>query len=343
MPRAIGAAVFAALVGFLSTPICPSLPANIPRSTGVTPRPSTASSGSLQAGSMQGWPSVCLWTELPTRLLGWATWTVRQFFPWGFLVALFGLWRLDRRLHAWWLATLLIFLAFTIYALGYNTTDSLTYLIPAFAVMALWFAEGLSAAFLQLRSRPAAFAALLMLAMIAVPIALGARNWRTHDLHGEDIARAFIASALTEAEPNSVILTAGDERTFALWYGIYGLGKRPDVALLNVNLYGYEWYRRSLAETHPDLLPFDGSAPPLESLIITMAAERPVYAAEDLGLNLPEQAEPGEATHSSGVLTRLPRTAALTALAAGSSAERGSLLREASESCLIVRHRPPVA
>jgi len=52
-----------------------------------------------------------------------------------------------------------------------------------------------------------------------------------------------------------VIVAVGDERTFALWYGVYGLRQRPDIAILNVNLYGYEWYRAALAETHPDLLP----------------------------------------------------------------------------------------
>jgi 4-amino-4-deoxy-L-arabinose transferase-like glycosyltransferase len=308
MPRALGAAALAALAGLLVYAYLPLAASQRPPINWGDPatldRVLWVATGRLYAGLAFGLPL----PALPARLLGWATWSVRQFFPWGLLLALFGLWRLDRRLRGWWLVTLLVFFTFTLYALTYNTNDSLTYLLPAFAVTALWLAEGLNAAFLWLRSRPAAAVAILILAVLALPVASIAANWSTQDLRKDDAARAFMTSALAEAEPNAVILTAGDERTFALWYGIYGLGQRHDVALINVNLYGYDWYRRSLAETHPNLLPFIGSAPPLESLIARLAAEQPVYAAEDLGLALPESIghpEPEGAAHSSGVLTRL--------------------------------------
>ena len=84
-------------------------------------------SGRLYAGLAFGLPLA----ELPARLLGWASWTARQFLPWGLLLVLGGLWRLEGRLRGWWMATLLVWLAFTVYAIGYNTTDSLTYMIPA--------------------------------------------------------------------------------------------------------------------------------------------------------------------------------------------------------------------
>ncbi len=90
-----------------------------------------------------------------------------------------------------------------------------------------------------------------------------------------------------DAAPDSVILTVSDERTFALWYAVYGQRRRPDVAVVNVNLYGYEWYRRTLAETHVNLLPSEDEAPDIETLITELAGRVPVYAAEDLGLNLP--------------------------------------------------------
>jgi hypothetical protein len=175
--------------------------------------------------------------------------------------------------------------------------------------MAIWLAEGLHGVFLRLRGRAgalavAALAAAATLAAIALPVASVGTNWRTHNLAQEHGARAFLDAALAEAETGAVILTAGDQRTFALWYGIYGLGRRPDLAVINVNLWGYEWHRRSLAETHPYLLPLLDAAPPLEALIASLAAVRPVYAAEDLGLDLP-QLEPSEAGQAPGVLTRL--------------------------------------
>jgi 4-amino-4-deoxy-L-arabinose transferase-like glycosyltransferase len=224
--------------------------------------------------------------ELPARLAGWATTVVRQFAPWGLALALVGLWQLDRRLRAWWATTLFVWLAFTIYAIGYNSTDSDAYLLPAFAIMALWLAEGIAALLEQARrSRPlaAAAAVLLALALVAGPAFL--RYWEEAALSPHLEAEVFWRTALMKAEPDALILTGGDARTFALWYAVYGLRARPDVAVMNVNLYGFEWYRRTLAETHPHLLPSDTVAP-IDELIAREAAERPVYAAEDLDLRL---------------------------------------------------------
>ena len=222
--------------------------------------------------------------ELPARLAGWATLVVRQFMPWGLALALVGLWQLDRRRHHWWRATLLVWLAFTVYAIGYNSTDSDAYLLPAFAVMALWLAEGV-AALLQRVRRPiwlaAGAAATLLLVMVAAPALV--HYWQEEDLSPHLEADAFWRTALREAEPNAVILTDGDARAFALWYAVYGLKERPDIATVNVNLYGFEWYRRTLAETHPNLLP-SVNAVDLNELIAAWGVERRVYATEDLDL-----------------------------------------------------------
>ena len=58
------------------------------------------------------------------------------------LIALLGLWHLERIDRAWWWTTLLVALAYTAYAIGYNSADSSVYLIPAWAVASLWFAQG---------------------------------------------------------------------------------------------------------------------------------------------------------------------------------------------------------
>lgn len=224
--------------------------------------------------------------ELPARLAGWATLVVGQFMPWGLALALVGLWQLDRRQHHWWRATLLIWLAFTVYAIGYNSTDSDAYLLPAFAVMALWLAEGV-VVLLQRVRRPMWLAATatvaLLLALVVAPAFV--RYWQEEDFSPHQEAEEYWRTALHEAEPDAVILTGGDARTFALWYAIYGLKERPDIAVVNVSLYGFEWYRRALAETHPNLLP-SVSAAAVEELIPRWAQERPVYAAEDLDLQL---------------------------------------------------------
>ena len=225
-------------------------------------------------------------TELPARLAGWATTIGAQLTLPGLLVALLGLWQLDRRLRDWWGATLLIWLAFTVYAIGYNATDSDAYLIPATAVMALWLAEGLGTLLGWFR-RPAWLpVAALLFALAAVAVPGYAHTWQEAALSAHLESDAFWRSALAAAEPGAVILTADDRHTFALWYAVYGLRDRSDLALVNVNLYGFDWYRRSLAETHPHLLPSVGAPPRMEELVAGWLRERPVYVVDGVGLPL---------------------------------------------------------
>jgi hypothetical protein len=48
----------------------------------------------------------------------------------------------DRSDHDWWRFTPLTALAFCVYAIGFDTSDSYLYLIPAWTAAALWLAVG---------------------------------------------------------------------------------------------------------------------------------------------------------------------------------------------------------
>jgi hypothetical protein len=255
------------------------------------------------------------------------------------------LWELDRRLHAWWQATLLIAVAYSIYAIGYNTPDSLVYLIPASCVAALWLAAGLDwlvenaavavheydtntrlgrVAMREHRTcghrrwvqvfvvkfgagPPVIFRAILITLLLAVPAISAARFWRENDLSHDREAQDFVARALADAAPDAIILTSSDGPTFALWYVGYGLGLRPDVAPVNVNLVAFDWYRRSLVGRYPDLAAglsaFDPAQPAeLVTSLAALAAQRPLYRAETLAFRLPGYTERPE-----GSLVRLIR------------------------------------
>ena len=192
--------------------------------------------------------------------------------------------------------TLLVFLASTFYGIGYNTTDSYVYLIPAWAAAALWVAVAIDWALSRIKGTAwRAVAAIVLLAALAGASLV--RNWASHDLRGDHEARDFVSAALEEAEPGSLILTSSDRATFALWYGVYGLRRRSDLAVLNVNLHGYDWYDATFAETHAGVLP-PGAR--LEESIPALAVQRPVYRADDLALDLP-----GIVEEQTGVLVRL--------------------------------------
>jgi len=127
-------------------------------------------------------------------------------------------------------------------------------------------------------------------ALILLPAGGVLRSWQANDLSRDREARDFTAAALAEAAPDAVILVATDRPTFALWYAIYGLGRRPDVVPLNVNLYYFEWYNASLHRRHLDVF-IDAEvcsvSTPVARLVEQLLAERPVYRAEPLDLALP--------------------------------------------------------
>ena len=123
-----------------------------------------------------------------------------------------------------------------------------------------------------------------------------ARFWRENDLSHDREAQEFVTRALADAAPDALILTSSDGPTFALWYAVYGLGQRPDVAPVNVSLVAFDWYRRALAARHPDLAAalsaFDPAQP--AASLAALAAQRPLYRAEILSVPLPGYAEQPE-------------------------------------------------
>lgn len=216
-------------------------------------------SGRLYHGYFFGLP-MAFW---PRRLLAWAGLMARQFTPLGALLALWGVARLWRKWRSLALATSLSFAAFSLYAVGYNTADSLVYLTPALPLIALWLGVGLDDALRALSSMlrtssappsapyalrpvscdPATLRPALCLLLPALQVTL---FWSQMDLHHDRSAVAWAIQTLRMAPPNAVLLTAQDGATFALWYVRDVLEERPDVRIVDRDLLGHEPYRRLL-------------------------------------------------------------------------------------------------
>jgi hypothetical protein len=244
---------------------------------------------------------------IPARLLAWAAEMLRQFGPWGAALAALGLWRLEGQDRGFWRLSALLALMYSAFAIGYNTADSYLYLLPVWAVAAQWLAVGLDAVLTALAAvlraphaaRLTLYAALAF--ALALPTASIATHWMAMDLSRDQTAETFLHGALSTVEPNAIILVAQDEPTFALWYGIYGLRLRPDVTPLNVNLYGFSWYRATLAHHHPTVMALDPAD--VDALLTQLAhgpSARPLYRAGDLGLTLL-----GYDEHPAGALVKL--------------------------------------
>jgi hypothetical protein len=83
-----------------------------------------------------------------------------------------------------------------------------------------------------------------VLALAFVPLA---GNHATASRAHEKMARDFAYDILESVEPYGILITAGDNDTFPLWYAQEVEGIRPDVTLANLSLMNTEWHLRQLA------------------------------------------------------------------------------------------------
>jgi len=183
--------------------------------------------------------------SLGVRLLAWASMTARQLTPVGALIAGWGfarLWKVSSKLAG---VTLAMFAGWSVFAIGYNTTDSYVHLIPAFVIMAIWLGEGL--ADLVGKLDLTGFKSLLGLLPLVLPLALLIIGWSAADLHQDHAAADFGQMIMTYTPHRAILLTVTDAHTFTLWYYRYVLGRRPDVTIVDRDMLDMPWYQTTLA------------------------------------------------------------------------------------------------
>ncbi|PYP35643.1 MAG: hypothetical protein DMD48_14060 [Gemmatimonadetes bacterium] len=96
-----------------------------------------------------------------------------------------------------------------------------------------------------------------LLALALIPLV---GNRLTASRKGETLARDFAYDLLQSVEPYGVLVTAGDNDTFPLWYAQEVEGIRRDVTIVNLSLANTDWYVRQL-QRRP-LEPFDSTHAP---------------------------------------------------------------------------------
>lgn len=190
---------------------------------------------------------------VPARLLALARYLASGFGLTGMVMGVLGVDVMARRQRGFLLASGLSWLLYVAYTVGYNTTDSYVYLIPALVISAFWLSEGVTASLSWLRGRRWGLVASACL-VCAGPLSALVVNFSDMDLHQDAAARDFGEVALVTAPERAVLLSAQDAHTFTLWYFQHVLGWRPDVAVVDTGLLGYDWYRVGLERVYPGLV-----------------------------------------------------------------------------------------
>jgi hypothetical protein len=195
--------------------------------------------------------------ELLTRIVAFAQLLVTQYGWPGVALGTIGIYQaliIPNRNWRWLALTILLYLLF---ALSYNTPDSALYLIPVWMFGVWAIARGMLSMVLWAsgnlrRVRPVV---LLLLIFLCGPILNVITHYPVMNLRDDHAAVDFANRILTTAPPNAIVITDNDGHTFALWYHRIAAGSRPDLAIVDRRLAGYEWYTA--------MLQAQGSAPHL--------------------------------------------------------------------------------
>jgi hypothetical protein len=134
------------------------------------------------------------------------------------------------------------------------------FFIASFQLWGVWVAVGLGAAFAALaqtlrRSMDEARSWLFAAPVLLIALFPLWGNHITASRSGEWLPRDFAWDLLQSVEPYAILITAGDNDTFPLWYMQEVEGVRQDVLVANLSLANTDWHVRQLKRR--ELLPFD--------------------------------------------------------------------------------------
>jgi hypothetical protein len=211
----------------------------------------------------------------------------------GFVLGVVGAWWLWQVVRPLALAGLVTGAGSALFAVNYYARDSEVYLLPLFVVWAVAAGVGALAVARLIgdalgRQAGWRLGLVVVLLLSASALVQVARGYGQVDASGDVAAREFSRTVLAALPPRAVLLSDSDAHTFSLWYGQEVLGLRPDVAVVDLRLLQWGWYRATLARRHPDL-PLTSETTEAVVLDLLRAAQqgRPLYAADRSAVVLP--------------------------------------------------------
>jgi len=199
------------------------------------------------------------WYYLPGSLAGlwehlqaWAALLLGQFGLPGLTLGLLGAVLFGRASRLYLLTTWSV-VVYSAFAIIYRSADSFVYLIPVLISFAIWIGLGISGLAHAISRRFPSLGLILGLLIAGYFVSRSAITFRQVDASQDTRAENFGHEVLSVAPENALVFAKGDQAIFALWYFHFGLGERPDLAVLATDLLHFDWYQETLHASYPSL------------------------------------------------------------------------------------------
>lgn len=172
------------------------------------------------------------------------------------IIIIFGLIELYRNNIKLFLFTLFIFVFTVLYSVNYDIYDINSYFLAAFMISVLWTGIGFKSIYklteksnLQENLKIYVIYVLLLI----VPLFLLFSNYKSNDESKNNYVSDYTFNVFNSARPNSIIMsTQWDFWVSASWYYQTIKGVRPDVFVVDKELFRRGWYLRHIKVHYPD-------------------------------------------------------------------------------------------
>lgn len=174
--------------------------------------------------------------KIMARLETWGAIFLRQLLFIGWLLLPWGIWRQEKKKV--WLGLGGTAVIYLLYAFLYNASDAIVLTLPAWLLLSL----ALTAAFKQLNRWG-----------IVLPFAALLLNFS--QIHSAELhkVRPFAEQIINSSPADAILMSSGDPDIFALWYFHFAEGQRPDLIVVDDQLFAFDWYRNRLQARYPEL------------------------------------------------------------------------------------------
>ena len=241
--------------------------------------------------------------ELWDRLVTSTDLVFAQFAFIGVLLGIAGLTFIWGRLRNLALAHLFAVVLMVLYALTYRTVDSFIYLIPVFMLFSTWIGAGMArllsstdeirqiAPFLRSYTHRVIAGAIIIIAVVAVPVFSIATNYDRLDLSDDHEASDYAVSAFETMDSGSIVFTRTERTVFSLWYQSYVAEAEQAVMPVSIPHLAFDWYWEDLADQFPDRMPETrpaGLQDRARAIVDHNLGINPLYEADTRSTTFPE-------------------------------------------------------